>query len=292
MDTYVILRRNGWRSGEELQEAAARSTAEGERMSDDIRWIRSYVLEEGNGVGTVCIYQASSPEAIRPHAAAADLPVDEIIRGRRHRPRPAGSRAGGRLRRGDRDEEARTDPGARRAARARRAWARPSRRATFDGPKSSTAAFHDLDQAKEAGYSVRVFDLAGIDCIAQPGQGAMGVHMLNPALLDSTIDARSARSCSSTSRATTARSSSSRSSTSSSRPPGTAPRTAGALRPGVRRDSAPATATACPRSTRCTPGSGSRIRAGCSTPGTPGSTARRSHYAAAGALTFSAELVK
>ena len=80
METYVILRRSGWRSGEELEEAAARSTAEGERMSDDIRWIRSYVLEEGNGVGTVCIYQASSPEAIRAHAAAADLPVDEIIR--------------------------------------------------------------------------------------------------------------------------------------------------------------------------------------------------------------------
>jgi hypothetical protein len=80
MDTYVILRRSGWRSGEELGEAAARSTAEGEKMSEDIRWIRSYVLEEGNGVGTVCIYQATSPEAIRAHASAADLPVDEIIR--------------------------------------------------------------------------------------------------------------------------------------------------------------------------------------------------------------------
>lgn len=80
MDTYVILRRSGWRSGEELGEAAARSTAEGERMADDIRWIRSYVLEEGSGVGTVCVYQASSPEAIRAHAQAADLPVDEIIR--------------------------------------------------------------------------------------------------------------------------------------------------------------------------------------------------------------------
>ena len=80
MDTYVILRRNGWRTGEELQEAAARSTAEGERTTEDIRWIRSYVLAEGDGsVGTVCIYQASSPEAIRAHAKAADLPVDEIV---------------------------------------------------------------------------------------------------------------------------------------------------------------------------------------------------------------------
>jgi hypothetical protein len=81
MDTYVILRRGGWRSPEELQQAAERSTAEGEKMPDDVRWIRSYVLEEdGGSVGTVCIYQASSPEAIREHASAADLPVDEIVR--------------------------------------------------------------------------------------------------------------------------------------------------------------------------------------------------------------------
>jgi len=81
MNTYVILRRSGWRSPEDLQAAAARSTRVGdEEMSDDIRWIRSYVLEEdGGAVGTVCIYQASSPEAIREHASRADLPADEII---------------------------------------------------------------------------------------------------------------------------------------------------------------------------------------------------------------------
>ena len=80
METYVILRRNGWRTADELREAAARSTAEGEQMSDDVAWIRSYVLAEPDGtVGTVCVYQASSPEAIRRHAAAAELPVDEII---------------------------------------------------------------------------------------------------------------------------------------------------------------------------------------------------------------------
>jgi thiamine biosynthesis protein ThiC len=81
MNTYVILRRSGWRSPEELQEAAARSKQVGEEeMSDDIRWIRSYVLEENGGsVGTVCIYQASSAEAIKEHASRAALPVDEII---------------------------------------------------------------------------------------------------------------------------------------------------------------------------------------------------------------------
>ena len=81
MDTYVILRREGWRTADDLQGAAARSAAEGERMPDDIRWIRSYVTAETDGsVGTVCIYQASSPEAIRRHAGAADLPVDEIVK--------------------------------------------------------------------------------------------------------------------------------------------------------------------------------------------------------------------
>ena len=82
MDTYVILRRSGWRSGEELEQAAARSTQVGdEDMPDDIRWIRSYVLQEdGGSVGTVCIYQASSPEAIREHASRAELPADEIIK--------------------------------------------------------------------------------------------------------------------------------------------------------------------------------------------------------------------
>jgi hypothetical protein len=80
MNSYVILRRGGWRSGEELERAAARSTEAGEQMPDDIRWIRSYVLAEPiGGVGTVCIYEASSPEAIRRHAANADLPVDEIV---------------------------------------------------------------------------------------------------------------------------------------------------------------------------------------------------------------------
>jgi hypothetical protein len=81
MELYAILRRSGWRSGSDLEEAAARSTKVGnEDMPDEVRWIRSYVLDEGGGsVGTVCIYEATSPEAIRKHASLADLPVDEII---------------------------------------------------------------------------------------------------------------------------------------------------------------------------------------------------------------------
>jgi len=62
----------------------------------------------------------------------------------------------------------------------------------FGGAKSATARFHDLDQAKAAGYTVTVADLAGIECIEDPaGTGTMGIHMLNPTLLfdDGLIDA-------------------------------------------------------------------------------------------------------
>ncbi len=80
METYVIFRRNGWRTADELHEAACRSTAEGERMSNDVHWIRSYVLAETDGsLGEVWVCQAASPEAIRRHAYAANLPVDEIV---------------------------------------------------------------------------------------------------------------------------------------------------------------------------------------------------------------------
>jgi hypothetical protein len=80
MNTYVILRRNGWKTAEDLERAAERSTEAGDQMPDDVRWIRSYVLDEPSGeVGTVCIYEGISPEAIRRHAGNAGLPVDEII---------------------------------------------------------------------------------------------------------------------------------------------------------------------------------------------------------------------
>ena len=78
---YVIRRPSGWRSPEDLQAAAARSSQVGdEEMSDDIRWIRSYVVHETDGgLGTFCVYQASSPEKIREHAERAGLPATDIL---------------------------------------------------------------------------------------------------------------------------------------------------------------------------------------------------------------------
>jgi Protein of unknown function (DUF4242) len=81
MNLYVIRRPSGWRTPEELQAAAARSKQVGDdEMSADIRWIRSYVVHEADGgLGTVCIYQASSPEKIREHATRAGMPATEIV---------------------------------------------------------------------------------------------------------------------------------------------------------------------------------------------------------------------
>jgi len=81
MQTYVILRRGGWADGNELEVAAGRSSRVGlEEMADQVKWIRSYVVEEEGGrLGTVCIYQGTDEEAIREHARRSGLPADEVI---------------------------------------------------------------------------------------------------------------------------------------------------------------------------------------------------------------------
>lgn len=81
MKLFAVLRRDGWKNPDELKAAAERSKRVGdEEMPDDIRWIRSYVLDENDhSLGTVCIYQASSAEAVKRHAERAQLPVTEVI---------------------------------------------------------------------------------------------------------------------------------------------------------------------------------------------------------------------
>jgi hypothetical protein len=81
MQLYMIRRRSGWPRPEDLQAAAERSRHVGDHeMSSDIRWIRSYVVAEPDGhLGTVCIYEASSAEKVREHAARAGLPATEVL---------------------------------------------------------------------------------------------------------------------------------------------------------------------------------------------------------------------
>ena len=81
MDLYFIRRRDGWKTPEELEAAAKRSreTADAE-FQGEIAWIRSYVIKEPSGeLGTVCIYQGASEDAVRRHAEAAGLPADEVL---------------------------------------------------------------------------------------------------------------------------------------------------------------------------------------------------------------------
>jgi hypothetical protein len=81
MNTYAIRRKNAWGSPEELEQVAARSKEVADNdFPTDVRWIRSYVIAEDDGsLGTVCIYQATSPEAIRKHAHRVGMPADEIL---------------------------------------------------------------------------------------------------------------------------------------------------------------------------------------------------------------------
>jgi Protein of unknown function (DUF4242) len=81
MNTYMIRRRSGWKSAEELGVAAERSKQVAEdEFPDAIRWIRSYVIEEPDGaLGTVCIYQASDEDAVRRHADSVGMPADEVL---------------------------------------------------------------------------------------------------------------------------------------------------------------------------------------------------------------------
>lgn len=81
MNTYVIRRKNASKSPEDLKQVAERSNAVADdEFPDDIRWIRSYVIAEEDGtLGTVCVYQASGPEAVRRHAHRVGMPADVIL---------------------------------------------------------------------------------------------------------------------------------------------------------------------------------------------------------------------
>lgn len=79
MHTYAILRRNLC-SPDELAEVDRCSQAELDRRPDELRKIRSYVFEEPDGsLGAICVYDAASVEAVRDHAANANLKADAIL---------------------------------------------------------------------------------------------------------------------------------------------------------------------------------------------------------------------
>jgi hypothetical protein len=82
MDLYVIRRSSAWANLQELEVAGAKSTRIGdEEMSDRVRWIRSYVINEPDGrIGTFCIYQARDGGSIREHARRVGMPGEDFHR--------------------------------------------------------------------------------------------------------------------------------------------------------------------------------------------------------------------
>ncbi|SEO43041.1 Protein of unknown function [Salinihabitans flavidus] len=95
MDLYIIRRHGIWASDAELQATGEESIRVGEDMKDRLRWIRSYAVNEEDGrIGSVCIYEASDPDAIREHGRRIGAPSEDfqIVRGltvQRPDPEPA-----------------------------------------------------------------------------------------------------------------------------------------------------------------------------------------------------------
>jgi hypothetical protein len=56
--------------------------------------------------------------------------------------------------------------------------------------RAATATFHNIANAEDAGYGL-LHDLAGLTCIAMPGEGGMGVHFVKgPLVADPALDIR------------------------------------------------------------------------------------------------------
>jgi hypothetical protein len=82
MDLYVIRRPSAWANIDELKAAGDKSARIGnEQMSDRVRWIRTYVVNEPDGrIGTFCIYEARDGASIREHAKKVGMPGEEFYK--------------------------------------------------------------------------------------------------------------------------------------------------------------------------------------------------------------------
>ena len=66
VQTFVVVRRGAWKTQGDVRAARHRAARDLERFEEVARWMRSYEVEESDGaIGSVCLYQAVTPEAIR-----------------------------------------------------------------------------------------------------------------------------------------------------------------------------------------------------------------------------------
>lgn len=84
MDLYIIRRRGIWADEKEIEATNEKSLQVGKDLADRLRWIRSYAVTEEDGrIGSICIYEARDPDAIREHGRRIGAPSDEfqVVRG-------------------------------------------------------------------------------------------------------------------------------------------------------------------------------------------------------------------
>ncbi len=78
MPLYLVPRTRAWLTEEEL--AAMTDCLQAvDAVDPEIRWIRSYIVQEDDGAFSgYCVYEASGPDALLRHAASMKLPTDAI----------------------------------------------------------------------------------------------------------------------------------------------------------------------------------------------------------------------
>src|SRR4051794_10295086 len=82
MEMYAVVTRGGRGSTNDAQQLSGQARTGGEaEVTNEVRWLRSYVLDgHDTSLGTVGIYEATGPEAIRRYADQTGRRADEIIR--------------------------------------------------------------------------------------------------------------------------------------------------------------------------------------------------------------------
>jgi hypothetical protein len=79
MPLYVVPRTRAWLTEEELAADMDCLPAIVAAAVPDVRWIRSYIVQEEDGaLSAFCVYEASGPEALVRLGEATRLPTDAI----------------------------------------------------------------------------------------------------------------------------------------------------------------------------------------------------------------------
>jgi hypothetical protein len=79
MPRFIIQRKLGPVTLEQVQAAGLLSKRVREAQFPDVTWEHSHVVQTKDGMMTFCVYAAANADRVKQHAAAAGLPADEIF---------------------------------------------------------------------------------------------------------------------------------------------------------------------------------------------------------------------